>query len=454
MFDEDNVHLGHRGRMRAKLSEHGQRIFDTYELLEMLLYYVIPYKDTNPIAKRLLAAFGSLDGVMSASETELASVSGIGERAARFISLVGSLYEIIGGEMLPEHCTALDSYAKIGKFLTDCLGDEQERCVYILLLDNGLKLISAQKLYSGYDYDSSAVRTEAFVSAASRSNAAFAITAHNHPHGPCYPTHGDRATDALVSQALAFAGVKHIDHFIITGERYVAISKTMIMSHSDHVINDETQDACPSEDIPFARNKNERCALLSEIIGFVSKERAREYGSRLFEKYYTVENVLCTDLYSLAEQTSDAVGLMLKLCAYICSRRITDKFVFGAEHSDIEIADYFKALYIGASVETVYAMLFDKRGRALRCEMIGEGTVNASEILPKKILHTALRCDASEVVVAHNHPAGVCDPSSEDIGFTSMLSEVLGYAKLKLRYHVIVAGQTAEILDTGTRMKI
>ena len=46
------IHLGHRQRMKDKLSNHGARIFDTYELLEMLLYNVIPYKDTNPIAKR------------------------------------------------------------------------------------------------------------------------------------------------------------------------------------------------------------------------------------------------------------------------------------------------------------------------------------------------------------------------------------------------------------------
>ena len=61
MYIEDkDIHKGHRARMRSKLESYGPRIFDTYELLEMLLYYVIPYRDTNPIAKRLLAAFGSL----------------------------------------------------------------------------------------------------------------------------------------------------------------------------------------------------------------------------------------------------------------------------------------------------------------------------------------------------------------------------------------------------------
>ena len=58
VIPDEKMHVGHRGRMRDKLMTHGARIFDTYELLEMLLYYTIPYKDTNPIAKRLLSEFG------------------------------------------------------------------------------------------------------------------------------------------------------------------------------------------------------------------------------------------------------------------------------------------------------------------------------------------------------------------------------------------------------------
>ena len=69
--EEKGVHSGHRARMRAKLVAHGARIFDTYELLEMLLYNVIPLKDTNPIAKKMLAAAGSLDRLLSLGEDEL-----------------------------------------------------------------------------------------------------------------------------------------------------------------------------------------------------------------------------------------------------------------------------------------------------------------------------------------------------------------------------------------------
>ena len=64
VLDDNHIHDGHRERMRSKLIIHGQKVFDTYELLEMLLYYTIPYKDTNPISKRLLFTFGGLDGVL------------------------------------------------------------------------------------------------------------------------------------------------------------------------------------------------------------------------------------------------------------------------------------------------------------------------------------------------------------------------------------------------------
>ena len=96
LLTDDQIYKGHRSRMRTKLLTHGQRIFDTYELLEMLLYIVVPYKDTKPIAKRLLALFGDLDGVFSASTEDLMQVNGIGERASEFISLVGGLTDVIG----------------------------------------------------------------------------------------------------------------------------------------------------------------------------------------------------------------------------------------------------------------------------------------------------------------------------------------------------------------------
>ena len=84
---DELIHKGHRQRMRRKFADFGAIVFDTYELLEMLLYYTVPVRDTNPIAKMLLQRFGSLDGVLSASHEELREVDGVGEKTAEFIRM-------------------------------------------------------------------------------------------------------------------------------------------------------------------------------------------------------------------------------------------------------------------------------------------------------------------------------------------------------------------------------
>ena len=95
LIPDEKMHGGHRARMRKKLLKHGPDIFDTYELLEMLLYYSIPYKDTNPVSKRLLMELSDLDGVLSASPERLVEINGIGERTAELIASVDSVGDAV-----------------------------------------------------------------------------------------------------------------------------------------------------------------------------------------------------------------------------------------------------------------------------------------------------------------------------------------------------------------------
>ena len=82
---------GHRQRMRSKFKRCREDVFETYELLEMLLFLTIPVRDTKPIAKRLLAHFGGIAGVMAADEDELTEVDGVGAASARLIKVVSGL---------------------------------------------------------------------------------------------------------------------------------------------------------------------------------------------------------------------------------------------------------------------------------------------------------------------------------------------------------------------------
>ena len=83
--DKTNTHLGHRDRLRARFLEEGLDGFENHQVLELLLFHVIPRGDTNPIAHRLIKRFGSLAAVFEADPKDLAVVEGVGERAAAFL---------------------------------------------------------------------------------------------------------------------------------------------------------------------------------------------------------------------------------------------------------------------------------------------------------------------------------------------------------------------------------
>ena len=214
------IHKGHRERMRHKLEAHGARTLESYELLEMLLYHAIPYKDTNPVSKKLLARFGSLDGVLSANEEELVTCDGIGRAAAALIRTVGEITSDEGVGLSSEDYRCFDDYQTAGRFMADYLADADGYAVAAMLLDNRMRLIDVTTLFSS-DYCSGTVRAEPFMEYALKNRASVVIIAHTHPHGPLYPSHEDVVTNALISNALASVGVGLAEHFVVMGEGFV-----------------------------------------------------------------------------------------------------------------------------------------------------------------------------------------------------------------------------------------
>ena len=90
-MEKENIHAGHRERLRKRFDAVGAKGFEEHTFLELLLFYVIPRKDTNPIAHELLRRFGSLEKVLSASAQELMQVEDIGQNAARYLTMLGTL---------------------------------------------------------------------------------------------------------------------------------------------------------------------------------------------------------------------------------------------------------------------------------------------------------------------------------------------------------------------------
>ena len=87
----ENIHQGHREKMRQRFLKSGLEGFADHEALELLLYYAIPRQDTNPIAHRLMDRYGSLTAVLSAPAEDLKKVEGIGESAAVLLKVAGQI---------------------------------------------------------------------------------------------------------------------------------------------------------------------------------------------------------------------------------------------------------------------------------------------------------------------------------------------------------------------------
>ncbi|MBO7196371.1 MAG: hypothetical protein J6V80_03460 [Clostridia bacterium] len=463
-IDDSHIHDGHRSRMRAKLASHGQAIFDTYELLEMLLYYVIPYKDTNPIAKNLLYAFGNLDAVFDAEKGSLSEVKGVGEKASELITEVGRLKDIIGAELLSEDGCDFSSYESVGLYLTDYFSGIKDKQVVALYLDSAMHLIAMKKMYD-LEYESGGVKAKPFIDEAVNNHAAVVITAHNHPYGPFYPTPGDRATNLLITESLDMVGIVHAEHYIISGNCFAGMGS---LSHFNTQISQmpavsefiDTRDRFDgklhrnnrpiSEKSGSKSGKNLADAdYFARLLSFSGCKNPSELTDLLLDKYRTIEQLLDASAGEISLMTGESVAIFIKLLAYLTSRRYTDSFTFGRAYSSADIAEYFKALFLGESVEKIYLIGFDAKGRIIGRRLLGEGTVNASEVMPRKAMEAALAMSAASVSVAHNHPFGTVNPSDDDVNMTQLLVAMFASCGIGFNEHYVIAGQLCDTVFYG-----
>ncbi len=219
----EDIHGGHRGRMKQRYLSQGLDGFSDHEVLELLLYYAIPRADVNPLAHRLIDHFGSLHAVLDAEVGELTEVAGVGESTAlllRFVRDLNRRYLLDKQEKRP----SLAEPAAAGKlFLPYFYGIQEER-VYAAFLDDDLRLINCRLLFEGgINYAPLSVRK--LVEAALREKATGVILAHNHPAGQAIPSLEDREATLQIRSALEAMEIRLLDHIIVAGEDYISMEE-------------------------------------------------------------------------------------------------------------------------------------------------------------------------------------------------------------------------------------
>lgn len=194
-----------------------------------------------------------------------------------------------------------------------------------------------------------------------------------------------------------------------------------------------------------------RSAFEKALSCSVGDEKAKDCTDRLLNRYGALATVVSEETEEIANVGNVGINtaLLIKLIGYVNSRRVTEKLELGRTHSELEIREHLAALFLGASVETVYALLLDGKGRTVSVEHVSNGTVNSSDVVPRKVLELVKKKKATSVILAHNHPMGSAVASSDDIVTTGRLTGVFATLGVRLIAHYIVADGEISKIDTS-----
>ncbi len=221
MSDRENVHTGHRERVKTRFLENGAGAFARHELVEFLLFFGIPRKDTNELAHRLLNHFGSLSALLGASYEELVSVRGMTHNAAVLIRLFNELETECQRERFAAE-RFLNTREKLRDYILPLfLGVETEQ-VRLVCMDGNGRVLACGLLSEGCA-NAAEINTRQALQLALRCNATNAVLAHNHPSGQPTPSREDVESTTALAKALELAGVKLVDHLIVSGHAYLSM---------------------------------------------------------------------------------------------------------------------------------------------------------------------------------------------------------------------------------------
>jgi len=226
--DSQNIHSGHRERMREKLKKGGPSVLEDHELLEMLLYNLYPRKDTNAAAHKLLNEFGgSLELLLNADPADLERRCSLRGNSAVLFNIIAEMGKrSVYGKF--KTGMKIDSSDLAGILAKSLLAHEKRECFYVICLDAQSRLISSALISLG-SVNETHVYIRNIAEAALKFGAASIILTHNHPGGTLTPSTEDIVTTANVARAMAMIDVILADHIIVCGNEYMSMKDAEII---------------------------------------------------------------------------------------------------------------------------------------------------------------------------------------------------------------------------------
>jgi len=214
-------YLGHRERLRRRFRGAGEDALPDYELLELILFRAAPRRDTKPLAKALIARFGTFAEALNAPEELLREVPGIGEAAVTELKLVrAAALRLMRGEVLER--PVLSSWAQVLDYCRASMGFASKEQFRILFLDKRNQIIADEVQQTG-TVDHTPVYVREVVKRALELSATAIVLVHNHPSGDPTPSRADIEMTRQIVAAAKPLGVLVHDHIIVGKQGHASL---------------------------------------------------------------------------------------------------------------------------------------------------------------------------------------------------------------------------------------
>ncbi len=219
--NKKGIHTGHRSRMRERfVSDPRLDGFAEHEIMEMLLFFIMPRCDTNAVAHDLISQFGSVRGVLNAPIDRLKQVSSIGDNTAVMIRLFGAISEHIGRQEFEN--VDVRELAAFAQYVKSLFVQENTECFKVMCITPDMHVGMVARISSG-SLTSTPVDMRELARTVLNGGGENIILAHNHPNASCRPSQEDITLTRRIMQQLAPFNIKVLDHYVVGKDGVVSM---------------------------------------------------------------------------------------------------------------------------------------------------------------------------------------------------------------------------------------
>lgn len=225
MQKNECIHNGHRERMRSKILDNHVDFLLDHELLEVLLYYALPRRNTNDIAHSLIKSFGTLSNVLNAKPEQLMLIPNVSERTVTLIKIFDEMIKRVN-QVLRTPKMRVSSTGSLRFYFEQFIKDAPDEELFIAYIDDSMEVFAYDCITIGSSAKVETKMREIYENIL-RKNPYKVALSHNHPYTTCAPSREDISSTVKIKIFLKLLNVELMDHIIFGNDGYCSIGTTV-----------------------------------------------------------------------------------------------------------------------------------------------------------------------------------------------------------------------------------